>query len=57
MWIFTEVADWFETNRTDSNRILDRWVEGSNYSVSSMAGASTVKAFMTVGAGFVDICA
>lgn len=55
MWVFTEVADWFEKNRSESEEILDQWVEDSNYSVGSMVAASTTKAFMTFGAGFVDI--
>lgn len=55
MWYFTEVADWFENNRSESDEILDRWVENSNYSTGAMVAASTAKAFTTFGAGFVDL--
>ncbi len=55
MWYFTEVADWFEKNRAESDEILDKWVEDSNYSTGSMITASTTKALTTFGAGFVDL--
>lgn len=55
MWYFTEVADWFDRNRADSQKILDRWVEDSGYNGAVMAAASTTSAFMTFGAGFVDL--
>ena len=55
MWYFTEVADWFEKNRSETDEILDQWVEDSNYSTGSMVAASTTKAFTTFGAGFVDL--
>lgn len=55
MWHFTEVADWFERNRNQSGAILDQWVEDSQYNTGVMIAASTTKAFMTIGAGFVDI--
>jgi hypothetical protein len=55
MWYFTDIADWFEKNRKQSDQILDRWVESSNYNEAVMIVASTTKAFETLGAGFVDI--
>jgi len=55
MWYFTEVADWFEKNRAESDEILDKWVEDSNYSTGAMITASTTKALTTFGAGFVDL--
>ncbi len=55
MWYFTEIADWFENNRRQSDQISDRWVESSNYNEAVMIVASTTKAFETIGAGFVDI--
>ncbi len=56
MWYFTEVADWFEKNRNESEQVLDKWVENSGYSTGAMVTASATKAFMTFGAGFVEIC-
>jgi len=55
MWHFTEVADWFEKNRAQSDEILDQWVEESNYNKGIMIAASTTKALTTLGAGFVDL--
>lgn len=55
MWYFTEVADWFERNRAQSDEILDQWVEETNYSTGAMVVASTTKALTTFGAGFVDL--
>jgi hypothetical protein len=55
MWYFTEVADWFEKNRAESDNILDRWVEDSNYNTGVMIAASTTKSLTTFGAGFVDL--
>lgn len=55
MWIFTEIAEWFEKQRRETDVILDQWVEDSEYNFSVMLIASTTKAFTTVGAGFVDI--
>lgn len=55
MWYFTDIVDWFEKNRGESEKVLDKWVEDSGYSTGSMATAATTKAFMTVGAGFVDL--
>jgi hypothetical protein len=55
MWYFTEAADWFEKNRIQSEKILDQWVEDTNYDTGSMVVASTTKAFITFGDGFVDL--
>jgi len=55
MWIFTEVADWFERKRSHTDKILDKWVEDSRYTQGVMILASTTKAFTTVGAGVVDL--
>jgi hypothetical protein len=55
MWYFTEIADWWENARADTDKILDQWVEDSDYNTGVMIVASTTKAFTTFGAGFVDI--
>lgn len=55
MWYFTEVANWFEKNRNESEQVLDKWVDDSGYSTGTMVTASATKAFMTFGAGFVDL--
>lgn len=55
MWVFTEIADWFEKQRTQSDAIVDDWVESSNYSQGAMIVGASVKALTTFGAGFVDI--
>lgn len=55
MWRFTEVADWFEGKRAQSDKILDQWVESSNYSQMVMITAASTKALTTFGAGFVDV--
>jgi len=55
MWIFTDIADWFEEQRKQSDAILDQWVEESDYSQGVMIAAATTKAFTTFGAGFVDL--
>jgi hypothetical protein len=55
MWYLTEAAEWFERQRNESNDLLDSWVENSGYSIGSMATASTTKAVMALGAGFVDL--
>jgi hypothetical protein len=55
MWYLTDVAEWFDRQRSESDSILDSWVENSKYSISSMVGASVTKAFMTFGGGFVDL--
>jgi hypothetical protein len=55
MWYLTEAAEWFERQRNESNGLLDSWVENSGYSIGSMATASTTKAVMALGAGFVDL--
>ena len=55
MWYFTDVADWFESKRFQTDSILDQWVEDSGYSTGTIIVASTTKAFTTFGAGFVDL--
>jgi hypothetical protein len=55
MWYLTDIAEWFEKNKSRSELILDQWVEDSGYSNSTMIAASTTKAFMTVGSGLVDL--
>ena len=55
MWKFTEAADWFESKRTQSDAILDQWVEDSHYNQGVMIVAASTKAVSTFGAGFVDI--
>lgn len=55
MWQFTEVADWFEVKRTQSDAILDQWVEDSHYNEGVMIAAASGKALTTFGAGFVDV--
>ncbi len=55
MWKFTQVADWFDGQRRESEQILDQWVESSQYSQGAMITAASTKALMTFGAGFADI--
>jgi hypothetical protein len=55
MFYFTEIADWFNFKRMQTDSILDRWVEVSNYDHGVMIVASTTKAFTTFGSGFVDV--
>lgn len=55
MWYFTNIADWFDNNRKQTDVILDQWVDSSNYNEGVMILAATTKAFETIGAGFVDI--
>lgn len=55
MWYFTDIANWWESSRTDTDKILDQWVEDSDYNTGVMIVASTTKAITTFGAGFVDI--
>ena len=55
MWIFTEIADWFEQKRTQSAAILAHSVEESHYSQGVMIVAATAKSFTTFSAGFVDV--
>jgi len=55
VWYFTEIADWFERNRAQSDDILDQWVDDSNYNKGVMVAASVTKALTTFGAGFVDL--
>jgi hypothetical protein len=55
MWYFTEVADWFEGKRAQSNVALDQWVEESNYSQGAMLVAASTQAITTFSAGFVDV--
>jgi hypothetical protein len=47
MWYFTEIADWFEKQRTQSDEILDQWVEDSKYSEGVMIVAASTKALTT----------
>jgi hypothetical protein len=55
MWHFTEIADWFDGRRSQSNSVLDEWVESSNYNQGVMVVAATTKALTAFGAGFVDL--
>ena len=55
MWISTEIADGFEQKRTQSDALLDHWVEESHYTQGVMIVAATAKSFTTFGAGFVDV--
>lgn len=55
MWFFTDVADWFDTRKKQSNAVLDRMVEDSDYSQGAMLMAATGHAFMEFGGGFVDL--
>ena len=31
MWRFTEVADWFDRKRAQSDKIIDQWVESRGF--------------------------
>jgi len=53
--VFTDIADWWEGKRAEALKNLDQWVEDSDYSQGVMIAAATTEAFMTIGAGFVDI--
>jgi hypothetical protein len=55
MWVFTELADWWESQRRQSVQGLDNWVESSNYNQGVMIVAASTQALMTFGAGFVDV--
>ncbi|MGO4339218.1 hypothetical protein AB4037_30305 [Labrys sp. KB_33_2] len=55
MWKFTELADWWSQQQKESEAILDKWVEDSNYSQGAMIVGAGTKALMTFGAGFVDV--
>lgn len=55
MWYFTEIADWFDNEKAQSDLILDRWVDESHYNHGVMIVAATAKSFTTFGAGFVDV--
>lgn len=55
MWYFTEIAEWFDGQRKQTDTVLDKWVEDSQYDQGVMFAAATTKAFTTIGAGFVDL--
>ena len=55
MWVFTEIAEWFDKRRALSDDVLDQMVEDAHYGQGAILVASTVKALTTFGAGFVDI--
>ena len=55
MLYFTDIANWFDKNRVETDRILDKWVEDSNYNQGIMLVAATTHALTTFGAGFVDL--
>ena len=55
MWYFTEIANWFESQKRQSDSVLDQWVEGANYDQGVMIVAASTKAVTTFGAGFVDV--
>jgi hypothetical protein len=52
---FGDKADQHDALVRDTERILDRWVERSNFSQTSMLGASTIIAFMRFGQSFTDL--
>ena len=41
MWYYTDIANWFDKNRAETDRILDRWVEDSNFNQGIMIVAAT----------------
>lgn len=53
--IFGDIADNFDALVAYDEKLLDNWVEGEGYSLTSMVAASTAKAFMTFAKGFVDV--
>ncbi|MGO4449002.1 hypothetical protein AB4Y96_08745 [Phyllobacterium sp. TAF24] len=55
MWKFTEIADWWDGQKNESQGIIDKWVEDSHYSQSAMIVGAGASAVMTFGQGFVDI--
>lgn len=52
---FGELADKFDALVAYDEKLLDNYVEGEGYSLSSMVFASTAMAFMTFAKGFVDV--
>ncbi len=56
MWKFTQIADWFDGQRQESEQILDHWVESNKYSQGAMITAASTKALMTFGAGSWTSC-
>jgi len=55
MWKLTELADWFDERRHESDAILDRWLEQAQFDESAKIVAATTHAVTTFGAGFVDL--
>ena len=55
MWYFTEIANWFDSQKDETDKILDRWVENSDYNQGVMIVAATTHAFTIFNAGFVDL--
>ena len=55
MWIFTDIADWWDSKNQQTKQILDQWVEESGYSQGAIIVASAVQAFTTFGAGATDL--
>src|SRR4029453_18102866 len=52
---FGDGSDHHDAMVRESERVLDRWVEGGGYSVPRMASASAVIAFMQFGRSFTDL--
>lgn len=50
-----DVADDYDSQQTQAQQILDRWVENTHYNVGAMLVASTTTAFMVFGQSFVDL--
>ncbi len=55
MWIFTDIADWWDKKNQQSEAVLDQFVADSGYSQGTMIVAASAHAFTTFGAGFVDV--
>jgi hypothetical protein len=55
MWIFTDLADWFDKQKSQANRMLDSAVENSDYNQGVMIVAAGTHAAMEFGGAFVDL--
>ncbi|MDR2259957.1 MAG: hypothetical protein LBE06_03285 [Azoarcus sp.] len=54
MWIFTDIADWFDKKKEQANRVLDEAVE-DDYNTGVMVIAAGTHAVMEFAGSFVDL--
>jgi hypothetical protein len=55
MWVFTDIADWFDQQKRQANHALDSAVESSGYNQGVILVAAGTHAVMEFGGAFVDI--